>query len=525
MRRFSRPGYGFALERRGAVTVMFAMGVIPMVGLMGLAIDFGFWNQAHSEFQVAADAAAVNSVRLAASRYIANDANWQAEAVQNGHEWFGAQVGSYASGRATSYFYNGAVNGLPAVTVSVPPPTNLTFTSTVSYSTATNTFLAKLFNQPQFGMTGTASATITATIYSELVLLMDNSSSMEIGSTNTDIAQIQELVPCDASAGGSGQGYSSGSYTCSGYDGGLACPVVSQSPFPLPGTTYKDPGAGGKAPSCTNLPPVKGSYPTAQAPCAFACHWDTSAQSQQNPITANDYYGAVLRSNKDNGTSITLRFNVVQSAVSTVLQTAQQQDLQNLSNVTAGAYIFSSDVSEVFPTDGQEASTDLAGAANAVAGIPANVVAGAAGNTGNTDFSKSMTDLMTKLSPAGDGSTPQAPRKSLILVTDGMDDATTGGSRYLGPFASSYCSTLKSSPYNYTIYVLYTPYFPLMNGWYQGNVKNYVEPGGASPVSAALQACASSAADYYAATSSSQIQMALSAILKSATRTAVRFTE
>lgn len=488
--------------RSGAVTVMFALASMPMLGLIGLGIDFGFWNQAHSQLQIAADAAAVNAVKIAGSRYIAGDSNWQSEAVQSGQQWFAAQVG---------IFVNGAVGATSAITpvVSVPQPASgsTTFVANVSYQTSMTTFIARMFGVPLFGISGKASATITETVYSELVLLLDNSSSMEIGASNADIAQIQGIVPCDPSAANSGQSYSA--YTCGSYDGGLACPFTS-STAPTQGITF----IPGTAPACPNLPPVKGKAQTANAPCAFACHWDAN--------NSNDYYGAVRRANT--GTPIQLRFDLVQQATAAVLTTAQQQDIQALHNITAGIYTFSDTAYKVFPTDVNEASTDLTGAINAVSQIAANPVTGSQGNTGNTDFSKSMTTMMANyITAAGDGSSSQAARKNLILITDGMGDATVNGNRSLGQFNTSYCNTLKNSPWGYTIYVIYTPYYSLMNGYYQSNVQSIAEGTGPSTISYALQQCASAPQDYFAATSLTQIQTALQTILKSATKTSIRF--
>jgi Flp pilus assembly protein TadG len=45
------------LDRRGAVAVMFALCALPLVAMVGLAIDFSFYIQARSQLNLAVDAA------------------------------------------------------------------------------------------------------------------------------------------------------------------------------------------------------------------------------------------------------------------------------------------------------------------------------------------------------------------------------------------------------------------------------------------------------------------------------------
>ncbi len=490
--------------RRGGVALMFALAAIPVTGAVGLAIDYGFWNQARSQLAAAADAAVVNTVKIAGTQYAAGDSNWYNEGVAAGSQWFEAQLGSLSDATLAA--------GSPTVTLT---RNGLTFTATVSYNAATNTFFARLFNILTLPLAGTSSSTLTTAPYNEILLALDNSSSMLIGASPADQQQIEELTPCDPSASNSGQSYTSLSYTCVGYTG-QNCPVVAHSPYPLSGKTFADPAAGGTAPRCTNLPKVNGQYPLAQAPCAFACHWDANS---------NDYYGAVRRWNATGMVSIQLRFDVVQSATANVLSTLQQYDLPGIYNITVGVSTFNTDLTQIYPASGGEATADLADAPAAVRAIAANVVSGASGNTGNTDFIQSMTTLSKIATPSGDGTAADKPKKSLILITDGMQD-TPGSGRYWGGIPLSACTLLKDPPYNYTIYVLYTPYYSLTNGWYVQNVKSYVEGSTPSQLQSAMQNCASDPVnDFYVASDSAGIQAALAAFLKAATRTAVRFTQ
>lgn len=486
------PRLSLIRDRRSAVSILFAAAAIPLIAVVGVAIDFGFWNQARSQLQVASDAAAVNAVRIASTLYVDRDTQWNAKGVATGNAWFLAQLGRLTLAQPSA--------GAPTITVT---RNNLTFTANVTYTATMNTFFGGLFGVRIFGLAGASSATITTTAYNEILLMLDNSSSMEIGASPTDQNRIEMLVPCDPSGPGSGQGYS-GNYTCAGYNAspGNTCPITSTSPFPLAGTQYQ-PGPTG--PACTNLP----KSPPAQAPCAFACHWDAGG---------NDYYGAVRRwSAAHPDYAIQLRFDLVQSATAAVLTTLAQYEIPGLNNISVGVDTFNNNLTPVYPTDGSEATIDVTDAPAAVQGIPANV----SGNNPNTNFPAAMTTLASKVSPSGDGSAPNSPRKSLIIITDGFADY---GNRYLGPFSVASCNLLKSAPYNFVIYVIYTPYYSLMNGWYVSNAQKYVEGASPTPVQAGLQACASDPVnDYYEASDLQHIQAALGLILQAAIKTSVRF--
>jgi hypothetical protein len=97
------------------------------------------------------------------------------------------------------------------------------------------------------------------------------------------------------------------------------------------------------------------------------------------------------------------------------------------------------------------------------------------------------------LTNAGNGATPSTARKALFLVTDGFqDDPFTGARQAIDP---SYCSIFKSMAYS--VYVVYTPYYPVIHTWYYQNAVPIVEGTGTNSISYNLQQC-SSGSNYYA---------------------------
>ena len=148
----------------------------------------------------------------------------------------------------------------------------------------------------------------------------------------------------------------------------------------------------------------------------------------------------------------------------------------------------------------------------------------------NTNFTQDMTALSkTYVTAAGDGTGPSKPRKVLFLVTDGMDDELFGSSRSMGPMPSSSCQLFKNM--GYTVYVLYTPYYPLMNPFYLQNVMQTVEGSGSTSLSANLKACSSStgAADlstyYIEASDQTTLNAALQTFLQSSLGNPARYTQ
>jgi len=63
----------FAHEDRGNVAVIFALALVPLVGFMGLAVDYGSWTHRETTLRKAADAASIAGVRELASAVAEGD--------------------------------------------------------------------------------------------------------------------------------------------------------------------------------------------------------------------------------------------------------------------------------------------------------------------------------------------------------------------------------------------------------------------------------------------------------------------
>ena len=531
-------------DRRGGVAIIFALCALPIVTVVALAVDFSFYVQARSQLNLAADAAAMHAVRAASQAYslgYTTAAAEQAVGVAAGQQWFDAQLGTLSSASINDSNVN------VTVTYVASPGT---FTSNVTYNATVATHIGQ-FITPFWPLTNaTASAgsggsgsggsggtagtgssgqtyngntpasAVVSNSYVEILLLLDNSSSMLLGSSLKDIVAIEQATMCSTSTGHGMSEYSW--YYTAGY--GYPASQSQRVPPATPVNGSCDANYDGDPSACFYVPSVaqstssinpvtgycaNGNVP--QAPCGFACH--SSANN-------NDNYGAARAIHP----AVTLRLDVVQQAAANVITTLQTQQ-QFLNQFSVGVYEFNSGLTKVYPAPGGgEASTNLAGALSAVTSVTTPVTSDVA----NTYFTSSANQLSGSLTANGDGRSPTTPTKDLFIVTDGLADFyDANGNRVMGPITNpsneQTCQAFKNLGIN--VYVLYTPYLPIPNPFYLSNTKSYVEPQATSPVTLALQACASSPANYALASNAEAVNSTLQKMLLSALNSAARISQ
>ena len=399
---------------------------------------------------------------------------------------------------------------------------------------------------------------------------------MQIGATPTDIQTMQEITPCysvpsilnsqapgafyptgpkGSVYGGNLQDQNYNAYATSGYTGSVPSPAVApMPPLGYPSFTVgsnntftQNPPGGAPNQTCTGAPPGQPLYndlayaPPAATylpvlagpPCAFACHF---AAGQAG--TTNDFYG-LARSTNGKSNQVNLRFDLVKQATDNVITAMQADNITQINNLNVGIYSFATGTTRAYPDQSCGSGTaceagDAWSTATSDVGGPSSIPNGAdtgiqpsytpaAANSGDTNFHDSMVALQGLVTPSGDGTKATSPRKVLFLVTDGMSDTT--GVRIISPVAVADCALFKSPPYNYTVYVVYTPYYPLMNAFYIGTMKGYTEPLAGSQVYNAMQACASTPQDFISASDAPTLNAALQTFLKQALNSPARFTQ
>lgn len=222
-------------DRSAGVALIFAVTVIPVIGVIGLAIDFGLVTQAKTQLNLATDAAAMAAAKGAADAFTAGKSveNARAAGRTAGMEWFKSQAGTVLG------------MTLQNADVTVPPPNGGVFTSQAAYQGTVRPYFAPIFGISTIALSGSSSATITANAYVSVTFLLDNSSSMLVAATQDGVNKMGALTPVPDKSHSGGNTYGPDS-----------------------------PGA---------VPDGLGIYK-----CAFACHWKDDNK---------DYYGLALGNN------------------------------------------------------------------------------------------------------------------------------------------------------------------------------------------------------------------------------------
>lgn len=162
-------------DRRGVVALNFGLMLLPMLGAIGLAIDFGNIMTARTKAQMAADAAALQASGVARDLLKTSDgsASSTAAALAEGKK------------RGEALFRAHAVAaGLDSYTLSLTLTRNgQTIETRTAFSVETKTFIGKVFGRTAFGAVGEAVAASSMPTYSDVYLALDISQSMGIAST------------------------------------------------------------------------------------------------------------------------------------------------------------------------------------------------------------------------------------------------------------------------------------------------------------------------------------------------------
>ncbi len=479
-------------SRGGNISMMYALVAPALVFGGGAAIDYGRAAQIHTKLNAAADAAALAALTPAMLQ----------------------QSATVAQAAANSMFMGLAdgVSGLTAnatqVTVTVATgATPLVRNVQVSYSTSVNTIFAQVLGVSQLPVQGSSQASAQMPPNIDFYVLLDNSPSMALPATQAGITQMQNLTLKQATGG------------CA-----FACHQASTNN----GDTAGNPCADGTAPT------LNSSMQTA-SPASSAVYCNVNKHGAQ----IDDYQ--LARNN-----SITLRLDKLNSGVSTLLQTASST-AQSSQFSTPPKYRFSIYSMDTLWSIGLNQlmalttnytanwTTDSANFGVMEMYSNNNDCANAACSSSTTapggDVATSYDDSLGKLSQSsyvpnpGNGSNQagDTPQEVLFIVTDGVEDEESGGSRLqqaindLGNApggnsnSTNWCTTIKNR--GIKIAILYTDYLAVpANSWYE----SWVAPV-QSDIGPALEACATPGL-FYDAAIGSDLGQALAALFTAVTQ-------
>lgn len=168
-------------DERGNIAVVFALALLPLFTAIGAAVDFSMATKVRSKLQTVADAASVGSVASMSAAY-------KAAGNMTGD-------GSIPDGvtDATNIF-NANLTGLTGFTLQSLTATVAksagVLTSTVTFSASVPTSFMGLIGKSALTVAGTSVSTAGMPTYIDFYLLLDNSPSMGVGATPTDVATM-----------------------------------------------------------------------------------------------------------------------------------------------------------------------------------------------------------------------------------------------------------------------------------------------------------------------------------------------
>jgi Flp pilus assembly protein TadG len=168
-----------ATDRRGNVALIMALVFTAVLIIMGGVIDVTLAEMRKEHLQAVADAAALSTTTPAAMLNSTSTAQAAATTLWNFET---ASIGGVSSLTMTV-----------TVTDSQPTSGGTTRNTTVSFSGQSQTFFGALVGYNTIKIASTASATQSTQPYVNIYVLVDNSQSMGIGSTQSDMITLYNL--------------------------------------------------------------------------------------------------------------------------------------------------------------------------------------------------------------------------------------------------------------------------------------------------------------------------------------------
>jgi Flp pilus assembly protein TadG len=165
----------FLRNQSGNVAVIFALCLVPMLFLAGMALDYASATQRRVRLNAAADAAALAAVTPSMMSQSDSAAKTAARNIF----------------MAAASTMTGLKHAIPKVVIAT---SGFTRTATVSYTAASVNSFPNILGQSTWAISGSSTATAGATGYVQLNLVLDSSGSMIVGATDNDVSTIAKWV-------------------------------------------------------------------------------------------------------------------------------------------------------------------------------------------------------------------------------------------------------------------------------------------------------------------------------------------
>jgi Flp pilus assembly protein TadG len=176
----------FVQDQRGNIAVIFTLACVPVITVVGCAVDYSRATQVRAKLQAAADAASVGAVAkvspaFAAAGSMTSDGPIPA-GVTDARNIFSANAANLTGYTLTSV--------TPTVVKS-----GSTVTATVAFNASIDTMFLGVIGKSVLTLSGTSSATASMPLYIDFYLLLDNSPSMGVAATPADVSKMVNNTP------------------------------------------------------------------------------------------------------------------------------------------------------------------------------------------------------------------------------------------------------------------------------------------------------------------------------------------
>jgi len=172
---------GRPLGLAGNVLLVVALAIVPLTGMVALAVDFGQVSMIKAKLDLAADEAALLATTAASNAWNQGDSNAVAEAI------------AAAKGRFQAQSDNQPGVAVGEVDVGLTQNGGL-FNATVTYTAQMPTTFARVLGITTLPIGGTSSSSLSLNPYVDIQILMDVSSSMTLAATPAAMTAMAALA-------------------------------------------------------------------------------------------------------------------------------------------------------------------------------------------------------------------------------------------------------------------------------------------------------------------------------------------
>jgi len=478
-------------DTRGSFIMVFGLTLVPMLGLLGLGVDFSAANRLKTGLDAANDAALLAGL-TAALQYIeykqgstSTDVTNTAitNAVTLAKTVFAADAANLPLDTPKSKFdvIANYANNLQIIRTT----DGLTLDGASPYIAASHNIFGELFGVSDWLVQGNATAAIELPLYTRFYMLLDISQSMGIVGLPQDEANLQALT-----------------------------------------ARYQPPE--------NNATPGEGG-------CIFGCHiplYNTAI----NPVTNAQYCPANNCPSFESiavANGIKMRIDFLRSAVSDVIGIVQStQNTVGYDTIALGLYTMDQKVETLTPPtynvttlasftntaspnyiDLEGNEVDQSGPGDSYLTF-ANANYGAGGAVGHL-ASIITADLASQNAVPGNGASAITPLIDVIIVTDGLGDFTSSScyaTHCLEAFDSSACDYIKAiaPAADLKLGVVYTTYnaFPTWNEYIDTIARTNINTGSPTLLETGLTGCASTPSLYVEASNGPDVQNAIDGLFQ-----------